>query len=198
MPPSKKAKIMTFKEELRNITTVNLMSNATSILEKILWIIIAFLGSFFIYEVFKTQLKNWNENPTLQTKTIRKLSEMPLPSMTFCHKGVQKYGVAEKLANMIDPEKEIPKEVLTIRNEFLKVQFQKIKSKLDGTDYCGWLFSLIGVEKGDHPILRKKSPDILQLMKDDCKVSKKLPLYRWVKLTIHILNLSSSRLKTKI
>ena len=170
MAPSKKAKIMTFKEELRNITTVNLMSNATSILEKILWIIIAFLGSFFIYEVFKTQLKNWNENPTLQTKTIRKLSEMPLPSMTFCHKGVQKYGVAEKLANRIDPEKEIPKEVLAIRNEFLKVQFQKINAKLDGTDFCGWLFNLTGDEREDHPILKSKSLDIQQMMKENCEV----------------------------
>ena len=176
MAPSKNAKIITFKEELRNITTVNLLSNSTSILEKILWIMIAFFGSFFFYEVVKTQLQNWSENPTLQTKTIRKLSDMPLPSMTFCHKGMQKYGVAERLANMIDPEKEIPNEVLAIRNEFLKVQFQKINDKLDGTDYCRWLFSLDGDEQEDHPILRKISPDIHQMMKDDCNVRNDIPL----------------------
>ena len=171
MAPSNNAKIMTFKEELRKITTVNLLSNSPSILEKLFWIMIAFFGSFFIYQVFKTQLKNWSENPTLQTKTIIKLSEMPLPSMTFCHKGMQKYGVVEKLANLIDPEKEVPKEVLAIRNEFLKVQFQKINNKLDGTDYCGWLFSLIGDKQEDHPILRNRSLDIQNMMKDNCQVS---------------------------
>ena len=170
MAPSKNSKIMNFKGELRKITTVNLLLNATSILEKIMWIVIAFFGSFFFYEVFKTQLKNWSENPTLQTKTIMKLSEMPLPSMTFCHKGMQKYGAAESLANMIDPEKEIPKEVLAIRNEFLKVQFQKINDKLDGTDFCGWLFSLTGDKQEDHPILRNRSLEVQQMMKDNCKV----------------------------
>ena len=99
-----------------------------------------------------------------------KLSDMPLPSMTFCHKGMRKYGAAERLANMIDPEKEIPKEVLAIRNEFLKVQFQKINDKLDGTDFCGWLFSLTGDKQEDHPILRKISLEVQQMMKDNCKV----------------------------
>ena len=88
MAPSKNAKIMSFKGELRKITTVNLLLNSTNILEKIMWIMIAFFGSFFFYEVFKTQLKNWSENPTLQTKTIMKLSDMPLPSITLCHKGM--------------------------------------------------------------------------------------------------------------
>ena len=102
-----------------------------------------------------------------------KLSDMPLPSITLCHKGMQKYGAAERLTNMIDPEKEIPKDVLAIRNEFLKVQFQKINDKLDGTDFCEWLFSLIGDKQEDHPILRNRSLEVQQMMKDDCKVSNK-------------------------
>ena len=101
---------------------------------------------------------------------------MPLPSMTFCHKGMQKYGAAERLANMIDPGKEIPKEVLAIRNEFLKVQFQKINDKLDGTDFCGWLFSHNRDEREDHLILKSKTLDIQQMMKDDCNVRNNIPL----------------------
>ena len=75
---------------------------------------------------------------------------MPLPSMTFCHKGLQKYGSIERLANFIDPEKDIPKEVFAVRNEFLKIQFQKIKNDLEGTNFCDWLFGLEGDEREDN------------------------------------------------
>ena len=41
-------KFQKIKEELRNITTVNLISNTSSILEKIFWALIAILGTLFI------------------------------------------------------------------------------------------------------------------------------------------------------
>ena len=166
----KKPKLTPLKDELRNITTLNLIANATNCLEKIIWASIAILGTLFIYEVMFIQLENWRIDPTLMTKEMKKLSDMPLPSLTFCHKGFQKYGVVERLANLIDPGKEVPKEVLAIRNEFLKVQFQKINNKLDGTDFCGWLFSLTGDERDDNPILFSKPLDIQQMLKDDCIV----------------------------
>ena len=168
----KKPKLAPLKDELRNITTISLIANTANFIEKIIWASVAILGTIFIYDVMFIQLENWRLTPTLMTKEMRKLSDMPLPSMTFCHKGLQKYGVVEKLANMIDPQKEVPKEVLAIRNEFLKVQFQKINAKLDGTDFCGWLFNLIRDEQEDHPILKSKPFDIQQIMKEDCQVSK--------------------------
>ena len=166
----KKPKLAPLKDELRNITTLNLIASTKNFLEKIISASIAILGTLFIYDVMFIQLENWRLNPTLMTKETKKLSYMPLPSMTFCHKGFHKYGIAEKLANLIDPGKQVPKEVLTIRNEFLKVQFQKINVRLDGTDLCEWLFSLVGDERADHPILKPMPIDILKIMREDCKV----------------------------
>ena len=66
---------------------------------------------------------------------------MPLLSVMFCHKGLQKYAAAEKLGNYIDPEKKDPKQIVGIRNKFLKVEFQKIKERMKSSDFCDWLHS---------------------------------------------------------
>ena len=158
------------KDELKNITTVNLIANASSILEKILWAMIAIFGTLFIYDVVVIQLDYWNENPTLVTKQLVKLSNMPVPSVTFCHKGLQKYGPVERLVNMIDPEKTIPKEVFEIRNEFLKQQFKMINDNLEKEDYCSWLFGLTIDQKIDNPILREIPSDKQDLIKSECQV----------------------------
>ena len=158
--------------ELRNITTVNLIANATSILEKIFWALIAIGGTLFIYDVMFIQLENWNENPTLVTTQSKKLSDIEVPSVTFCPKGLHKYGLVETLANFIDPEKKIPKEVLAVRNEYLKVQFMKLKERLDSTDFCEWLFGLENDERNDHPILRAIPSGQEEIYKSECLVRK--------------------------
>ena len=167
MPPNKEA----VKEELRNITTVNLIASTSNILEKLLWALIAIFGTWFIYEVVSIQFDFWNENPILTTRQMVKLSDMPLPSMTFCHKGLHKYGPVEQLGNYIDPEKEIPKEVIAIRNEFIKAQYEKIKAELEGTNFCDWLFELKLDRKEDNSILSGKTADQIEILKSDCLVS---------------------------
>ena len=164
-------KFQRIKEELRNFTTVNLMADASSILEKVFWALIAILGTLFIIDVVVIQLDYWRENPILVTKQSLKLSDMPLPSMTICHKGLQKYGIVERLANYIDPEKEIPKEIIAIRNEFIKAQYEKIKAELEGTNFCDWLFELKLDRKEDNSILSGKTADQIEILKSDCLVS---------------------------
>ena len=158
-------------EELKNFTTLNLIANTSSILEKIFWASIAILGTLFIYNVVFVQLQNWEDNPTLITTEMKRLSNMPLPSVTFCHKGLEKYGVVEQLANYIDPEKQVPKEVVAIRNEFLKLQIRKRSKDLDGTDFCTWLFKLKGDERDDNMILGGINPSQLDMYKSICDVS---------------------------
>ena len=160
------------KEELRNITTLNLIASTSNVLEKLLWALIAIFGTLFIYEVVVIQLDFWNENPILISRQTTNLADMPLPSMTFCHKGLQKYGPVEQLANWIDPEKKIPTEVLAIRNEFLSIQYSKInKYELEGTDSCEWLFNLEGDRKVDNLILRGRNSEELSDIKSGCLVS---------------------------
>ena len=158
-------------EELTNITTLKLITSSRSILEKILWALIAIGGTIFIYNVVERQLDNWRDNPALVTKFTKKLADMPLPAVTFCHKGLHKYGLVEHLGNYIDPEEKVPKEVVSIRNEFLKVEFQKVKSRMSGKYFCEWLFGLKWNEKEDNLILNQIPYDKKSDMKALCNVS---------------------------
>ena len=97
------------REELTNIRTLDLITKTASILEKIFWAIIAICGTVFIYHVVVLQLQNWRDNPSLVTTITKRLADMPLPAVTFCHKGLQKYGPVERVGNFIDPGKKIPK-----------------------------------------------------------------------------------------
>ena len=156
---------------MRNITTLNLIASTSNVLEKLLWALIAIFGTLFIYEVVVIQLDFWNENPILISRQTTNLADMPLPSMTFCHKGLQKYGPMEQLANMIDPEKEVPKEVLAIRNEFISVQYRKInKNKLEESNFCEWLFQLEGHKREDNLIHKGKTTEEQDVLKSECLV----------------------------
>ena len=161
------------REELTNITTLNLITSSGSILEKILWAMIAVSGTIFIYNVVDIQLANWRDNPALVTKVTKKLADMPLPAVTFCPKAMHKYGLVEHLGNYINPKKKVPKEVVAIQNEFLKVEFQKIKDQLKGKNFCEWLFSLGYAEKRDNPILNQIPSNERDNMKAKCIVSSK-------------------------
>ena len=162
------------REELANITTLNLITRSSSILEKFLWALVPIIGTIFIYNVVMLQLDNWQDNPGLVTKVTKNLADMPLPAVTFCHKGLQKYGSVEHLGNYIDPEKKVPNEVVAIRNEFLKVEFQKINKHMNGDNFCEWLFSLQIAEKHDNLILRKIPSTERDTMKTKCIVRLKI------------------------
>ena len=161
------------KEELTNIRTFDLITRTKSILEKIFWAIVAISGTIFIYHVVVLQLENWRDNPTLVTTVTKKLADMPLPAITFCHKGLQKYGLVEHLGNFINPATNVPKEILAIRNEVLKIQFKKMKEKMNSKDFCGWLFGLAAwySETQDNPILSGIQKSELDVMKEKCNVS---------------------------
>ena len=161
------------REELTNIATLKLITSSGSILEKILWALIPIGGTIFIYNVVDLQLDNWRDNPALVTKVTRKLADMPLPAVTFCPKAMHKYGLVEHLGNYINPKKKVPKEVVAIQNEFLKVEFQKIKDQLKGKNFCEWLFSLGYAEKRDNPILNQIPSNERDNMKAKCIVSSK-------------------------
>ena len=96
---------------------------------------------------------------------------MPLPAVTFCHKGLHKYGPVERLLNFIDPEKNVPKDILAIQNQFLKVKFQEIKKRLYGGNFCWWLFSLQYEEKHNNIIISQIPEKEWGIVKWKCIVS---------------------------
>ena len=126
-PNDQKEKI---KEELLNITSLNLISHSKNIVEKILWAAIAIIGSIFIFDVVYTQVQYWEDHPSVTSLQMMKLDDFKLPAVTFCHKGLQKYSIVERLANYIDPEKNLPVEFFKFRNIGMKVQVIHEKSRL--------------------------------------------------------------------
>ena len=159
------------REELTNVQTLDLIFRASNILEKIFWAVVAISGTIFIYHVVVLQLGNWQDNPTLVTTINRRLSDMPLPAVTFCHKGLNKYGPVERLLNFIDPEKNVPKDILAIQNQFLKVKFQEIKKRLYGGNFCQWLFNLPFEEKHNNIILSQIPEKDWWMISWKCSVS---------------------------
>ena len=92
-------------DELRNITTVDLVYNARCFFEKLLWAMIGIIGTIWAFVFFESQFKLWNESPWLTTRAHVHLSQLPYPAITFCSDGTTKYAIAERLGNYIDPLK---------------------------------------------------------------------------------------------
>ena len=92
-------------DELRNITTVDLVYNARCFFEKLLWATIGIIGTIWAFVFFESQFKLWNESPWLTTRAHVHLSEVQYPAITFCSDGATKYAIAERLGNYIDPLK---------------------------------------------------------------------------------------------
>ena len=117
------------KEEFHGFTSVRLIHATRNVLEKILWISIAIVGTIWIGDLFINQVNFWNENPVLATKGTKALSEITAPAVTFCHKGVLKYSLVENLVNILDVNKTIPSEIFQIRNEAIKINSNYLQKR---------------------------------------------------------------------
>ena len=147
MFPKKGPDISPFKEQLKAILSFKLMSSSNHVLEKLFWFFISFGGTVYILYIMSSQFKYWEANPTLVTKGSLLLSNVTSPAVTFCHKGMQKYAIVERLLNHIDPAKEIPNEVLEIRNEAIKYQAMKLRDTtkiLGKIDICSLMKDTYG------------------------------------------------------
>ena len=160
MFPKKGPDITPLKEQLKAISTIELISSTKNVLEKFLWFFIALGGTIYISKVFINQLNYWVENPILVTKGSMPLTDAHLPAVTFCHKGMQKYALVERLVNFIDPGKNVPKEIVEIRNEAIKAQLMKINKDLPDVEICA-------LQKAMNGSWVQKS----ELELDDCKVN---------------------------
>lgn len=130
MIPKKGPDILLLKEQLKAILSFKLVTSSKSILEKLFWFIISFGGTIYITYIVCNQINYWERNPVLKTSDKFPLSKLKSPAITFCHKGIQKYALIERLGNYIDCNKTIPEEIYNIRNSAIKIQVNKIKSQM--------------------------------------------------------------------
>ena len=109
-----------FKEpftELRNITTIDLACKAASVLEKILWMIIFISGTVWAVYFISVQFISFDENASVLIQGNSEEIELKSPAITICPTVSTKYGIAERLANYIDPY-QLPEKFLQLKNGF--------------------------------------------------------------------------------
>ena len=107
-------------EQLDGVSTINFVSNAASIFEKLFWIVLALTGSAWILSVIVNQVIHWEDNPVIKTEDFVKLSDVKKPSITFCAKGLLDHGIMERMGNYIDPEKKTLEGTMELNSEMIK------------------------------------------------------------------------------
>ena len=98
------AGIERLKEEAFNVRTVDLISKSKKIAERLFWFLVAFCGALWFFTFMASQVEIWKQNSVLITKANVKLSDLDYPAVTFCSKTANKYGIAERFGNYLDPK----------------------------------------------------------------------------------------------
>ena len=105
------------KQELWNVRSLDFTWNAKRILEKLFWLLIALSGSIWFIFFMAYQVRLWNENNIFVTRAKMTLSDIDYPAVTFCSPRANKFGIAERLGNYLDPEANVTIPFLTwLRN----------------------------------------------------------------------------------
>ena len=104
----------------REFTFFDLTYKTSSILEKLLWITLGVLGVIWVINVISNLILVFEEGPSIISKGNTELSKIINPAITICYDGSPKYDVAEQLGNYLDPQLELPKQLITLREHILK------------------------------------------------------------------------------
>ena len=117
--------------ELRNITTIDWACKAASFLEKGLWAFIGIIGTIWAVYFISLQFISWDKNASVLIQGNSEETELKYPAITICPKVSTKYGIAERLANYIDPN-QLPEKLLPLKKDFFKCALsRKVLSPLD-------------------------------------------------------------------
>ena len=127
-------------EQLDGVSTINFVSNAASIFEKLFWIVLALTGSAWILSVIVNQVIHWEENPVIKTEDFVKLSDVKKPSITFCTKGLLDHGIMERMGNYIDPEKKTLEGTMELNSEMIKEALIKKMNEMCLEHFSGFSY----------------------------------------------------------
>ena len=112
-------KLKEFIFELKNIRSIELVSIATNVVEKILWGTFGICGIAWAFYFLPSNYQIWMKNPSYVTKADIELTEIDYPAITIATPGSTKYAIAERLGNYIKPNK-LPKTIRQIRSLLLE------------------------------------------------------------------------------
>ena len=143
--------------ELRNITTIDWACKAASFLEKGLWAFIGIIGTIWAVYFISLQFISFDENASVIIKGNSDETKLKYPAITICPKISTKYGIAERLANYIDPSADqLPEKILPLKKEFIKCILSKKVVKFspleisENYEAVNWVQNFYKKYKDDH------------------------------------------------
>lgn len=99
---------------------------ASILIEKLIWICLGTLGTVYFGYLLVTQVNSWDENAILDSQHQMRTNEIDFPAITFCTKSSNKYGIAERFGNALNPNSDFVKnKLLPFRNEWIKEDILK-------------------------------------------------------------------------
>ena len=124
-----------------NFTSLEFVSKASNIIEKLIWIIISVCGTVWIGSILFIQVTQWIENPVLLRQENLDLSDMTYPAVTFCPKTISEFSIAEGFGNFLDLNRTLPTQAVLIQNEAV-IRYWRNKMPYVGCNLT-WTQSLV-------------------------------------------------------
>ncbi len=87
------------------IVGIKIIVDATCKLEKVFWLVLITFGFVLISISIVQQITSWTVDPVVTSKAMTTMDKIHAPAITFCSRGSTRFGIAERLANAIDPDK---------------------------------------------------------------------------------------------
>ena len=109
-----------FTNELKGIKSFDLVLKATNVLEIIFWGTIFIGGMIWAWIFLFSEVQSWQRNPSVVSNKNVKLSDIPIPAVTFCSQSTTKFAIAERLGNYLNPDDDLPDELIEIRDVMIK------------------------------------------------------------------------------
>ena len=109
-----------FTNELKGIKSFALVLKATNVLEIIFWGTIFIGGMIWAWILLFSEVQSWQGNPSVISNKHVKLSDIPIPAITFCSQSSTKFAIAERLGNYLSPDKNLPDELIEIREVMIQ------------------------------------------------------------------------------
>ena len=134
--------------EFKGIKSLDLLSKAANMLEKLIWGVVFIFGMFWASYFLIYETQSWQGAPSVIRWQNLNLSEIQSPAITFCSQTSTKFAIAEQLGNYLNADYGLPDQFLEIREVLLKYM-------LEGSSFTG---------------VAKSIGDMAQCPKFDCKV----------------------------
>ena len=104
------------------ILSIKLAFEASVIIEKLIWIAFAILGSTHFGHLLVSQIVSWNEHSVMTLKGYERISDIDYPALTFCTMTNSKYAIMERIGNVLGMDSDFTKKhILPVRNDIIEI-----------------------------------------------------------------------------